>query len=460
MHRLQKIARALGPSVRRPDALERVEDSVAALAREVAAAHDRVRSLTGRLARARRAIEDESVRAEADAADRAAIAAVPRARLLSERIRLEGGAARRLAVRRHRIGAAVERPFSRWLGVTRCASEDPVIRGLWDHLLEAEAASGDVLRGAPNTVLDVPRATVSTSPEDELLVRLHDASPGARAARVDAGAHDVIAIPRFTYDFPGGKLGNFGHWLVDCLPHVLALSAVCQDARFLLPAPVRGFQRRLLSLAGLTDTQVLAWDGAPLDAERLLILESDGRIGGGRPLSSLLQLRERVAAPAPAAAGHRRLYVSRRDAPSGRAWVSNEDDVEALFRSRGFDILVMSECPLDEQIRLFREAHIVAGISGAGLSDIVFSNAGIHVVVLLTDSLMRWYAKPGRGRAKWAGAAGTAATKLAAFGDSPRFYTHIAAVCEQVCLSFLGGDRLPVDALGAFLDEVVAEATP
>ena len=459
MDRLQKIARTLRPSVRTPDALDRVEESVAALAREVAAAHDSVRSLTGRLAQARRAIADETVRAEADAADRAAIAALPQARLLSERIRLEGGAARRLAVRRHRVGAAVERPFSRWLGVTRCASEDPVIRGLWDHLLEAEAASGDVLRGAPNTVLDVPRATVSISSDDDLLVRLHDDSPGARAVRADTGAHD-IAIPRFTYDFPGGKLGNFGHWLVDCLPHVLALAAVRPDARFLLPAPVRGFQRRLLSLAGLTDAQVLAWDGTPLDADRLLILESDGRIGGGRPLSSLLQLRERVAAPATAGAGHRRIYVSRRDAPSGRAWVSNERDVEALFRSRGFDVLVMSECPLDEQIRLFRDARLVAGISGAGLSDIVFSNAGIHVVVLLTDSLMRWYAKPGRGRAKWAGPAGAASTKLAAFGDSPRFYAHIAAACEQVSHSFLGGDRLPVDALGVFLDEVLAVASP
>jgi capsular polysaccharide biosynthesis protein len=268
-----------------------------------------------------------------------------------------------------------------------------------------------------------------------------------------------LAIPRFTYDFPGGKLDNFGHWLVDCLPHVLALSTIDPQATFLLPAPVKRFQRALLSLVGVTDSQMLPWNGEPIESSRLLVLESDGRIGGGRPLSSLMHLRSLVAAPeaVPGERPRRRIYVSRRDAAARRSWIANEREVEALFHDRGFDVLVMSECPLEEQVRLFRSAAVVAGISGAGLADIVFAPAGTHVMVLTTDSLIRWYAKPGRGRAKWANDAGAKETNLAAFGDSPRFYAHLAAACEQVCHSFMSGDHVPLDALAAFVDEVLAQ---
>jgi capsular polysaccharide biosynthesis protein len=241
---------------------------------------------------------------------------------------------------------------------------------------------------------------------------------------------------------------------------VLALSTVAPDAKFLLPEPVKRFHRAVLSLVGVTDGQIIPWDGASFASDRILVLESDGRIGGGRPLSSLMQLRRIVAPPAsvPRARRDRRIYVSRRDAVAKGAWVSNEPDVEAVFRSRGFEILVMSDCPLDDQLRIFREAAVVAGVSGAGLTDIVFSPPGTHVIVLLSDSLIRWYAHPGRARSKWA--AGTPARKepLAALGDSPRFYAHLAAACEQYCHSFVSGDRVPLGELAAFLDEALDRA--
>jgi capsular polysaccharide biosynthesis protein len=161
---------------------------------------------------------------------------------------------------------------------------------------------------------------------------------------------------------------------------------------------------------------------------------------------------------APALGRTRRLYVSRRDAAAKGAWADNEPEIEAAFRSRGFEILVMSECPLDEQIRLFREAAIVAGVSGAGLTDILFAAPGTHVIVLVTDSLMRWYAKEGKARAKWAAGARAGERRLGAFGDSPRFYAHLSAACEQVCHSFVSADRVPIDALTAFVDDVLARA--
>ena len=151
----------------------------------------------------------------------------------------------------------------------------------------------------------------------------------------------------------------------------------------------------------------------------------------------------------------RRIFVSRRDAKRDRQWMSNHDEVEALFRSRGFEILVMRESSMEAQLTAFREAGIVAGISGAGLANVVFSPAGTHVVTLLTDSLMRWYAEERGSRSTWAREVPPEAP-MTELSDSPRFYAHLAAACGQYCHTFVGGDVLPVERLGRFLDDVLA----
>ena len=271
----------------------------------------------------------------------------------------------------------------------------------------------------------------------------------------------AVAVPKFTFDFPARKLRNFGHWLLDCLPQVVALSAIEPSARLLLPAPLRGFQRATLALIGVTPPQAVAWDGAPIECGRLLVFESDGR-AGGRPLSALLEMRRLLTARGAAAArkGSRKIYVSRRDADPKRRWVSNEPEVEALFASRGFEVLVMADCPLEEQMAVFREAGVVAGVSGAGLSDIVFAAPDVHVIVLLSDSLMSWYADQHGSRSSWIRVAGAPNRRLSTLGDSPHFYVHLAAAFEQQCHCFLGADEMPLAALAGFLDRVMDRVEP
>ena len=378
--------------------------------------------------------------------DRAALAGIPRARLLSASMALEGSASERLPVRRVRVGESVERPFSRFVGITRCATASPDVRELWERLLRFESECGDdLLRGLPCTVLDVPGAAVSVT--DGVLRITPRLTP-----QPDAG---VVAIPRCTYDVATRKIGNFGHWMLDFAPQIAALRTIAPDATLLLPHPSREFQMATLALMGIDRGQMVPWDGSPVECRRLLAFESDGRAGGGRPLSPLMEVR-RLLAPAGARAGQRRrIYVSRRDAPKKRKWIVNEPEVEQLFRSRGFEIIVMRDCPLDEQVRLFREARVVAGLNGGGLTDIVFSSSGIDVIVLLSDTLMRWYA--GGGRSMWAGGERGKEGQLAALGDSPRFWTHVAAAFEQRCHSFVGSDEMPLGELARYLDEVLSE---
>jgi hypothetical protein len=452
---LKRLVHAMSPAAIDAEtiAIDQMTESLAACRRDLSGIRENLGRLSAQAAETQRQTEDLVDICRRDAHQRAALAALPSAKLLSDALVLEGSPAQRARVERLTVGQPIDRPFSKWIGVTRCASAAPDVRALWDRLLQREVSCGDVLHGFPSTVLDVPNAIVSTTSPGALRMSLR------QPLHPTALHHAVCGVPRFTYDFPPRKLRNFGHWLLDCVPQVVAISTVAPDAVFLLPTPLRGFHESTLSLAGLTQRQMLAWDGAPIECDRLLVLESDGRTGGGRPLSALTEMRRVLtsSAGAPAARG-RRIYVSRRDARAKRHWLLNEPDVETVFRRRGFEILVMADCPMEEQVQIFREAGVVAGISGAGLADIVFSSPGTHVIVLLSDSLIRWYADEIGQRSAWTKPDNGTAGRLAALGDSPRFYAHVAAAFEQYCHSFIGGDVMPLDDLTDFLDEVLKQA--
>jgi hypothetical protein len=352
-------------------------------------------------------------------------------------------------VARVAIGEAVDHPLRSRLGLVESATRDPVVQALWDSL-QGDDSSIDgqaALRGAPNSVLDIPGAVVSLQDAGRTL-RVTMQEVGGRGFGGDPD-HDLVAVPKFTFDFAPRKLRNFGHWLLDCVPQVVALSAVDPSARFLLPSPLRGFQRATLGLVGVTPDQMVPWEGDPLTIGRLLVFESEGR-AGGRPLSALLEMRHRLTERRTAATrpGTRRIYVSRRDAGPGRQWVANEPEIEAMFAARGFDVVVMADCPLDEQIRLFREARVVAGVSGAGLADIVFCAPDTHVIVLLSDSLMTWYADERGARSNWVRSGTT--RPLSTLGDSPHFYVQLAAVFGQYCHCFLGSDEMPLGGCRRF----------
>ncbi len=429
---------------------------------EVANARKAVSELQARVKEERQRAERELAALVRQAGERARLAGMPFARLGSDSLVLEGPSRLRLNVARLSIGEAVEHPVTSRLGVIESATADPRIQALWDSLHGHDGSADDEgLRGASSTVLDIPGAVVR-SEEDAArsgaggrTLRVSVRAPAARASA--ASAAGVVAIPKFTFDFAQRKLRNFGHWLLDCVPQVVALSSIAPSARFLLPSPLRGFQRATLELVGLPAAQAVAWDGAPVEAARLLVFESDGR-AGGRPLSALLETRRLLTSRGTTASGKgtRRIYVSRRDADPKRRWVSNEPEVEALFASRGFEVLVMADCSLDDQIRIFRDAAVVAGVSGAGLADIVFSAPDTHVVVLLSDSLMAWYADQRGSRSGWIRTGGSPNRRLSMLGDSPHFYVHLAAAFAQHCHCFLGGDSMPIARLSAFLDKVEA----
>jgi hypothetical protein len=68
----------------------------------------------------------------------------------------------------------------------------------------------------------------------------------------------------------------------------------------------------------------------------------------------------------------KRVYVSRGDATRRR--IANEDDLIAALQGRGFRSVQLAKLPANEQIGIFRDAEIVVGPHGMGLTQIIMGS--------------------------------------------------------------------------------------
>jgi capsular polysaccharide biosynthesis protein len=79
----------------------------------------------------------------------------------------------------------------------------------------------------------------------------------------------------------------------------------------------------------------------------------------------------------------RKIYISRDD--SVRRKVVNEHEVIACLQKHGFKKIVLSECTIDEQIALFKNATEIVAPHGAGLTNLVYSKSGIRLIELFGE---------------------------------------------------------------------------
>jgi hypothetical protein len=78
-----------------------------------------------------------------------------------------------------------------------------------------------------------------------------------------------------------------------------------------------------------------------------------------------------------------RLYVSRRNW-KGASLVENEDEIERIFESFGFTVLHPERMLFEEQVRLYRRAEALAGLTGSAMHNTVFMAHGARAIHLGT----------------------------------------------------------------------------
>jgi len=217
--------------------------------------------------------------------------------------------------------------------------------------------------------------------------------------RFNATLHDNAmavfdaTLPREQVDGPLVLMGgcvNYYHWLFDHLPYLRIIDAM--DETRSLPVLINGapadFQRQSLEAAGFDMSRLLCFpDAAAIECKDLYVpFFANRRMAewGSKDwwwrstvTPDIVQwLRETFRVPAAVKEG-RRLFLSRRDAES-RCCV-NADEIDAIAIEAGYEIVEPGKLTFAEQVALFAGADRIAGIHGAGFSNLVFAPPGARV---------------------------------------------------------------------------------
>lgn len=169
---------------------------------------------------------------------------------------------------------------------------------------------------------------------------------------------------------------NFYHWMIEILPRLCLYSLDDKTAELplIIPSSAPNFVKESLDLVGLSDKAFLLNDGV-YTFQNLYLLTRLSPPSFPSPIA-INWLNEKLSQ----SLGHheverkRLIYVSRSDAKY--RYVTNEAEVEDYLSQFGFETIVMSRYSLQEKIKIFQEAHIVIGSSGAGFIGTAFMNPG------------------------------------------------------------------------------------
>ncbi|WP_187262364.1 glycosyltransferase family 61 protein [Pontibacter beigongshangensis] len=196
----------------------------------------------------------------------------------------------------------------------------------------------------------------------------------------------------FTLLTGGAGLNNISHWFVDVLPrlHLLQESGLYDLVDwFLVPSLRYSYQTETLEMLGIPKEKLIAGDEHPHIA-------ADGIIASTAPRgihtivpewlcqfnrNAFLPLEEVEANEKPL-----RLYISRSD--SAIRNVLNEKELLEALEPLGFRNIISSKYSMLERIKMFSQAEVVIGATGAGLINMLFCKPGTRLIEIFSEGFI------------------------------------------------------------------------
>jgi hypothetical protein len=180
--------------------------------------------------------------------------------------------------------------------------------------------------------------------------------------------------------FPGSD--NYFHWLFDVLPRLYALSQspdLPHTDRYLIDHRT-AFQKETLATLGIPREALHQPTGSTHYRCEHMVVPSLMR---GISIETCDFLRDRFLSQADRALPSSKLiYVTRQACKRRR--VLNEDELLAVLRPMGFEVVNPATMNFDEQVHLFAQARMVVGAHGGALSNLVFCSPGTAVLELFS----------------------------------------------------------------------------
>jgi hypothetical protein len=183
------------------------------------------------------------------------------------------------------------------------------------------------------------------------------------------------------------KIGNYYHWVVEGLARAAMLqpAGVPNSVKLLIPEPILDVHRDCLAAIGIEEARILGWTGAPTRFRNVYLPSGPQHLGDTPAASAISYLRDH-AARFRRASPTRRLWVSRLAARRRRR-MAGEPELIALAAEHGFEEVVAEHLTALEQIELFAQAEVIAGLHGAGLANAVFMAPRTAVIEAASETL-------------------------------------------------------------------------
>ena len=166
---------------------------------------------------------------------------------------------------------------------------------------------------------------------------------------------------------------SYYHWLMEDLPGTISALNINSDFPLLISKTAPSYVLDFIKVSNRPHRLLKN----PANVRKLIITEKQTDTGWPHPrdIETLEQFRD-LHLPSKKEV-KTKIYISRR---FSKRSPRNEADVELLFEDFGFQVIYSERMDFLSQIEVCKQASYIAGIHGAGLSNMVFANPGCKVL--------------------------------------------------------------------------------
>lgn len=192
--------------------------------------------------------------------------------------------------------------------------------------------------------------------------------------------------------------GNYAHWLTEVLPRIYLFteSGMSSEIRMIID---RGLHPNLMEsfhvIAGENPNVFKLGRNRLVGVEKLSLVSCAGYVPFGRRISKAKGHSHGSFSPATfkgmvnkirqnlgieAVQGWRKLYIRRN---SSVRTVSNLPEIESVLMQHGFEFVEPELLTFVEQVKLFSEASVIVGATGAAMANLIFCNSSTRIIVMM-----------------------------------------------------------------------------
>jgi capsular polysaccharide biosynthesis protein len=173
--------------------------------------------------------------------------------------------------------------------------------------------------------------------------------------------------------------GGYSHWFADALMRLENVRINLSGHTVLLPAKLKQFEYTWRSLELLGYSYTFLDDKTPFSIDELILPSHAANSGNFIP-TLINSVRENFLSGLKPIKPFRKIYISRQKAKRRR--LLNEEQFIDKLKQYGFEVHCFEDYTFQQQLTLMNESIVVIGLHGAGLTNMLFMQAGTSVIEL------------------------------------------------------------------------------